>query len=41
MKSLRALSYTGPKEALSERFHMSQDLLAGLNPAAKSQKTER
>jgi lipoprotein-anchoring transpeptidase ErfK/SrfK len=35
MKSLKALSYTGPKEALSERFHMSQDLLAELNPAAK------
>jgi lipoprotein-anchoring transpeptidase ErfK/SrfK len=35
MRSLKALSYTGPKEALSERFHMSQDLLAELNPAAK------
>jgi lipoprotein-anchoring transpeptidase ErfK/SrfK len=35
MKSLKALSYTGPKEALSERLHMSQDLLAALNPAAK------
>jgi lipoprotein-anchoring transpeptidase ErfK/SrfK len=35
MKSLKALSYTGPKEALSERFHMSQDLLAQLNPAKK------
>jgi lipoprotein-anchoring transpeptidase ErfK/SrfK len=35
MKSLKALSYTGPKEALSERFHMSQDLLAELNPGAK------
>jgi lipoprotein-anchoring transpeptidase ErfK/SrfK len=35
MKSLKALSYTGPKEALSERFHMSQDLLAALNPAQK------
>src|ERR1700680_2582070 len=34
MKSLKALSYTGPKEALSERFHMSQDLLAELNPGA-------
>jgi lipoprotein-anchoring transpeptidase ErfK/SrfK len=31
MKSLKALNYTGPKEALSERFHMSQDLLAALN----------
>jgi lipoprotein-anchoring transpeptidase ErfK/SrfK len=35
MKSLKALSYTSPKEALSERFHMSQDLLAELNPATK------
>jgi lipoprotein-anchoring transpeptidase ErfK/SrfK len=35
MKSLKALDYTGPKEALSERFHMSQDLLAALNPAQK------
>ena len=35
MKSLKALSYTGPKEALSERFHMSQDLLVALNPGQK------
>jgi lipoprotein-anchoring transpeptidase ErfK/SrfK len=35
MKSLKVLGYTGPKEALSERFHMSQDLLVELNPAAK------
>jgi lipoprotein-anchoring transpeptidase ErfK/SrfK len=35
MKSLKQLSYTGPKEALSERFHMSQDLLAELNTTAK------
>ena len=35
MKSLKALNYTGPKEALSERFHMSQDLLAALNPGQK------
>jgi lipoprotein-anchoring transpeptidase ErfK/SrfK len=35
MKSLKALSYTGPKEALSERFHMSQDLVAALNPGQK------
>jgi lipoprotein-anchoring transpeptidase ErfK/SrfK len=35
MKSLKALSYTGPKEALSERFHMSQDLLAALNLGQK------
>ena len=36
MKSLKALSFTGPKEALSERFHMSQDLLAALNPGQNS-----
>jgi len=35
MKPLKALSYTGPKEALSERFHISQDLLAELNPGKK------
>jgi lipoprotein-anchoring transpeptidase ErfK/SrfK len=35
MKSLKALSFTGPKEALSERFHMSEDLLAELNPGQK------
>jgi lipoprotein-anchoring transpeptidase ErfK/SrfK len=35
MKSLKALSFTSPKEALSERFHMSQDLLAELNPGKK------
>jgi lipoprotein-anchoring transpeptidase ErfK/SrfK len=35
MKSLKTLDYTGPKEALSERFHMSQDLLLALNPAQK------
>ena len=35
MRPLKALSYTGPKEALSERFHMGQDLLADLNPNSK------
>jgi lipoprotein-anchoring transpeptidase ErfK/SrfK len=35
MKSLPKLSYTGPKEALSERFHMSPDLLTALNPGQK------
>jgi len=35
MRSLKALSYTGPKEAISERFHMGQDLLAELNPGSK------
>lgn len=35
MKSLKHLDYTGAKEALSERFHMSPDLLAALNPGQK------
>lgn len=35
MKSLTTLGYTSAKEALSERFHMSQDLLAELNPKQK------
>ena len=35
MKSLKALSYTSAKEALSERFHMSPDLLTALNPGQK------
>src|SRR4051794_20051831 len=35
MSSLKALNYTGPKEALSERFHISPDLLAALNPGQK------
>jgi lipoprotein-anchoring transpeptidase ErfK/SrfK len=35
MKALKRLDYTGLKEALSERFHMSQELLAELNPGKK------
>jgi lipoprotein-anchoring transpeptidase ErfK/SrfK len=35
MKSLKALSYTSPREALAEKFHMSEDLLAALNPGKK------
>jgi lipoprotein-anchoring transpeptidase ErfK/SrfK len=31
---LPALGYTGPLEALAERFHMSQGLLKALNPTA-------
>jgi lipoprotein-anchoring transpeptidase ErfK/SrfK len=31
MKPLKSLGYTSPEESLSERFHMSQDLLAKLN----------
>jgi lipoprotein-anchoring transpeptidase ErfK/SrfK len=32
MKDLAALSYTSPREALAEKFHMSEDLLEALNP---------
>ena len=35
MKSLKALSYTSPREAIAEKFHMSQELLAALNPGKK------
>lgn len=35
MKSLKKLDYSSAKEALAERFHMSQDLLAELNPKQK------
>ncbi len=30
MKDLKALSYTSPREAIAEKFHMSEDLLAAL-----------
>jgi lipoprotein-anchoring transpeptidase ErfK/SrfK len=32
MKSLEALSYTSPLEGLSEKFHMSEELVKALNP---------
>jgi lipoprotein-anchoring transpeptidase ErfK/SrfK len=35
MKDLTALSYTSPREALGEKFHMSEDLLEALNPGKK------
>src|SRR5258705_5279796 len=35
MKSLKALSYTSPREAIAEKFHMSEELLAALNPGKK------
>jgi lipoprotein-anchoring transpeptidase ErfK/SrfK len=35
MKDLAALSYTSPREALGEKFHMSEDLLEALNPRQK------
>jgi lipoprotein-anchoring transpeptidase ErfK/SrfK len=38
MKDLKALGYTSPREALAEKFHMSEDLLAALNPGKKFDK---
>ncbi|WP_441230633.1 L,D-transpeptidase family protein [Tardiphaga sp. 215_C5_N2_1] len=38
MKSLKKLDYTSAREALGERFHMSQDLIETLNPKAKFDK---
>lgn len=35
MKNLKALSYTSPREALAEKFHMSEGLLEALNPGKK------
>jgi lipoprotein-anchoring transpeptidase ErfK/SrfK len=35
MKSLKSLSYTSPREAIAEKFHMSEALLAALNPGRK------
>lgn len=35
MAPLKRLAYTGPKEMLAERFHMSSDLLVALNPKTK------
>src|SRR6478609_8423891 len=35
MKDLKALSYTSPREAIAEKFHMSEGLLADLNPGKK------
>jgi lipoprotein-anchoring transpeptidase ErfK/SrfK len=35
MKGLNVLAYGGPREALAERFHMSEDLLSKLNPGQK------
>lgn len=35
MKNLKALSYTSPREAIAERFHMSEGLLEALNPRKK------
>ncbi|HKH03504.1 MAG TPA: L,D-transpeptidase family protein [Bradyrhizobium sp.] len=35
MKSIKALSYTSPREAIAEKFHMSEELLVALNPGKK------
>jgi lipoprotein-anchoring transpeptidase ErfK/SrfK len=35
MKNLRALGYTSPREAIAEKFHMSESLLSALNPGKK------
>ena len=35
MKTLNALSYTSPREAIAEKFHMSEGLLVALNPGKK------
>ncbi|MEH2587888.1 peptidoglycan hydrolase-like protein with peptidoglycan-binding domain [Bradyrhizobium sp. AZCC 1721] len=35
MKGLKALNYTSPREAIAEKFHMSEALLAALNPGKK------
>jgi lipoprotein-anchoring transpeptidase ErfK/SrfK len=35
MKGLEALRYTSPREAIAEKFHMSEALLAALNPGKK------
>ena len=35
MKSLKALSYASPREALAEKFHMSEGLLVALNSGKK------
>ncbi len=35
MKDLKSLGYTSAREALAEKFHMSEDLLTALNPGKK------
>lgn len=35
MKDLKALSYTGPRQAIAEKFHMSEGLLVTLNPGKR------
>lgn len=40
MKSLPAMGYTTPREALAEKFHMSEDLLTSLNPGKSFDKAD-
>jgi len=40
MKDLKALGYTSPREAIAEKFHMSEELLAALNPGKKFDKAD-
>jgi len=35
MKDLEALDYTSPREAIAEKFHMSEELLKAINPGKK------
>lgn len=35
MKDLKALSFASPRQALAEKFHLSEGLLAALNPGKK------
>jgi lipoprotein-anchoring transpeptidase ErfK/SrfK len=35
MQDLKALGYTSPREAIAEKFHMSEGLLSALNPGKK------
>jgi lipoprotein-anchoring transpeptidase ErfK/SrfK len=35
LKDLESLNYTSPREAIAEKFHMSEALLAALNPGKK------
>ena len=39
MKDLPSLSYASPREALAEKFHMSENLLAALNPGSSFKKS--
>jgi len=38
MKDLKSLGYSSPREGIAERFHMSENLLASLNPGQRFDK---